>query len=224
MAVAVQDIIEGARMTHESFSPEVHPNTVCLAFLNRYQRQLMARSVKLDAMRFATIQAIPKATWEGSWDDGDTGVAALAHHVYLDGVAYRESGGGWDTLHLAAWGARSREFRQVNDSFWPAYSIVSGNIFFQGQEEDWVRYSSVEIYYVPLTTALTLSGNITLPDTAEEAMTAALAYHLGQRTHNAPGAPDPNLLRQDWMLAERTFLDEVAGYVKPRSSATQDVW
>ncbi|UCC92570.1 MAG: hypothetical protein JSW25_07850 [Thermoplasmata archaeon] len=224
MAVSVQEIINGARDTHESFTPEIHPNSVCLAYLSRYHRTLVLRIVALDPFRLAAVQSITKATWVAGWDKGDTGVAALDHHIYMDGRANLLDSDSWDILSLAAWGARPREFRQVNDSFWPAYSVVGGNIYFHGDQVDWDRFASVDIYYVPMSPDLTLAGNITIPDTAESAMVAGLAHFLAHRSHNSPGGPNVAALRQNWVDEERLFMDQVAGYSSRRSSATLDVW
>lgn len=225
MAVAVQDIIEGARSTHEAFAPEPHPTQACLAFLSRYHKTLVSRVTRLDPYRLALQHSINRAAWESGWDKGDTGEAALAHHVYLPGRAnYDSSNDGWDILQIAAWQTRNRYYRSVNDSFWPAYSIVAGNVFLHGEKMDWARYESVDLFYVPMTASLSLLDDIALPDSAEPAIIAALAYHLCQRSANQPGAPNCLLLRQDWMEAEKTFLDEVAAHQAHHSSATLDVW
>jgi len=226
MAVAVADIIIAARTVHEAFGFEAHPDSVCLAFLSRYHRMLMGRVASIDPESVAEVQQILKATWEAGWDYGDTGVAAQDHHIYLPGRVNHIDGESWDILHFSPWAARAREFRQVNDAFWPAYSIVSGNIHFHGAKSNWSRYASADLYYVPMTAALASTDDIALPDSAESSMVAALAYHLCQRSLNAnsPGAPDCALLRMDWMENERAFLYEIGDRRKASSSTTLDVW
>jgi hypothetical protein len=226
MAVAVEEIITAARNTHEAFAPDPHPDSVCVTFLSRYHRMLMSKVVRYAPHRFALVQNIVKATWEGAWDKGDTGVAVQDHHVYLPGRANHVDTESWDILSITEWETRPREFRQVNDAKWPAYSIVAGTIHFQGDMVDWSRYSDVDIYYVPMTADLTAIGNITLPDSAEQALVAGLVYHLCNRSANAnnPSAPDCRLFRQDWVDSERAFLDEVAGQQAHHASVTLDVW
>lgn len=226
MAVAVTELIIAARSTHESFAPEAHPDSVCLVFLSRYHRMLMSKVIQQNPHQFSSVQTILYATWDAAWDKGDTGVAALDHHVYMPGRANHTDTESWDILRLAAWEARPREFRQINDAHWPAYSLVGGNVYLHGDQADWDRYASIDIRYVPMTADLTLAGVITLPDSAEQALVSSLVYHLCQRSANAnnPGAPNCAYFREDWMEAERTFMNEISGYQKHHASVTLDIW
>ena len=224
MALAVDDIIERAREHHEAFGEAQHPDTVCLSFLSRYHRSLASQVGRLDPFSLATVQSIVKATWEAGWDEGDTGVAAEDHHQYLQGRAAHENNVNWDIVHFSPWPARPRDFRDVNDHLFPAFSIVAGNIYFHGRETDWTRYSDVELLYVPMTAALAFGGSITLPDSAESALVTGLAHFLSRRSSNVPGAPSTAEMRAEWMMSERQFLDEIGDRRKPLSSVTLDVW
>lgn len=216
MAFTVGDVITAAREFHPDFTKQTAPNRVLMGALSRFQRRLVVKVQAFLPDPFLTTHTVsmPLTTFPDS-------EAAIEHVAYYSGEAV------WrdvpmrqvDPVSLVPWEGREQVL-------FPAYAVKEGNIFLVGEVQDWERYSSLELQYVPDPVAFTaLTDAFILPDQALDACVALTAHRIASRVpKKANNAPDVRLYFAEAQEAEQTFINGMGARKRGYTHTKREVW
>ena len=194
------DLIRAGRDQHPTFDDRRHPDPVLLRALSRYQRELLARIIALDPSEAVTHldTALPLA-------DFHAGIAVPVYK-YPFGAEVTESGAEHSTpVDIVPW-------RSQADHIFAVY-LVNNVLYLCGEDYNWTGYSNLRFLYVPEPAALILAMTTVLtylPNAAEPALVAFLAFQMAKRGGAGEGQakPDVSLFAAEWRAAEERLFDE----------------
>ena len=172
MATAVGDIIEDARDQHPGFDDHRHSDRILLRQLSAYHRTLCVKATNANESILASAAIIPLPLT--SFVAGYT----LPAHQYVHGAdVFWANGVDRTPLSIVPWAARNDAGR------FPGAYIHGGVLYLRGEESDWTQFASIHLSYTPAPADFTaLTDVISLPDTARDPCTAALALFMAKRT------------------------------------------
>lgn len=214
--LVVGDVIRSARDASPTFDVRQHPDPVLLRALSRYQRELLARIIRLDPSRgvVSLDTALPLA-------DFDAGIAVAAYKYPLGAEATTTGETTAHPVNIVAYRDRM--------NYRHAVYLLNGRLYLTGDAEDWVPFASVRFSYVPEPSALAMAMTTVLtllPDAAEPCLVAYLASLMATRGGAPEGMspPDPALHRAQWREAEELFLDEIGRCTQAVTSQVRETF
>lgn len=211
----VASVIMGARDRHSSFSPDRHPDPILVRYLDRYQRELLAKAIEVNSSFSAAsfTVALPLADFEAG------AVLPFAYHQ-IHGGQVRFEDGGVSPFSLVPEGQRFDHTR-----FYAGW-VHGDRIYFQGEDADWTGVSGVELSYVPTTSRLTaLRSVFQLPRSSESCLVESCAAFMAARKHTDPQIPavDETAFWTRAAAAETAWLTEIANRRRPVIKRIRDV-
>jgi hypothetical protein len=208
------DVIESARGLHPSFNKLRHPDPLLIRALSRYQRELLARIIRLDSSLAVAFfdQALPLA-------DFSAGIA-VPPYKYPFGAAAISATGKQHHMDLVSW--------EASKLYHHAAYLLNGVLFLAGKEHNWTSYATIRFLYVPEPSAVTLSLGGTLdalPEAAESVVVSYLGLVMASRggADDGMAKPNPSEFRVDWTQAEQRFFDEIGRHTQAQTSVVRDV-
>lgn len=204
MALVAREIINAARDHHPEFLRNDYSNVMLLRALSRAQTALYQAAFSENEEALATSKQFPRATVEAAVKTG-TGMS-LPAHVLILGVVVRKTDGHSCKMQLVPYtDLLSMEEKKA----FPAGALV-GQRLHPVASDDWADVKNVSVRYVPMPEKLeTLDQELTIPDTAENAVVLALVVFMAQRGNllsSLPGIVESaGAAQQAWvnMVAEQ---------------------
>lgn len=209
-------VIQAARDLHPAFDDRRHPPAVALRALSRYQRTLHGRAAAIRAQAFTVSHTVdlPLA-------DHAAGITLPDPWRAIDRVFCTSRLGREQVVDLVP------EVR-VNDANTPRLAAFTrGQVLYLARTASaWTDYRSVTVRYVPIPGELTaLDDELILPDTAEAALVAHLAFRFAQRGHLDPALPPVPLdvFADEAQRAEAEFLADLGNANTAETWRVRDV-
>jgi hypothetical protein len=221
MPLTVTTVLLAARDAHPTFRPELHPDSLLVRFLDRFQDQVASEIAQTRRTAVARSFMVPIAGHD--FEEGD------AISAYLPG----------ERPPLVIAGAMIRG--DVPSSRRQPVPVVEhpgaaeringlGVLWYRdrlrliGGRFPWGGLESVEIQYFPQPAHITsLSSEIDLPGSPAQVMEAAAADFMG--TRSAPDAGvDKRDLRERLGTAIESYLDEVTGRRRAMADTIREAW
>jgi hypothetical protein len=211
-----QSVLEAARDKHSSFDKQRHPDPILLRFLDRYQRQLLAKAIERNgSFAAATVElALPAAA------DFAGGIRlGFAYHLIHGGeVGFLT--GGQQEFTLVPYGQR---YMAPGLSGW----IHGNRLHLAGAASDWTGVTGITLSYVPTVSRLSnLRSVLQLPRSSEAAMVEAVSAFMAGRGHNDPQLPPINVAGYVSVaaLAEQDFLQEIGNRRRSQLKRIREVF
>jgi hypothetical protein len=188
--VVAVDIIQAARDYSSLFSAQAIPDGSALRALSRIQKELVAAVVQQDAEAFTEwldIGPLP-----ADWEEGivlPPHLTVVGADVIYDGDPHR------------SWRVSLLHSNQINRHLhmYPSVSVVGGKLILSdlrnwlGQRTGWEEATRLRLRIVrDVETLHSMNSPFWVPDAAEPALVASLAYWMAQRV----GAPNLPALRE----------------------------
>jgi hypothetical protein len=220
-SLVARDLIRAARDEHPSFDERRHPSPMLLRLLSAYQRRLGGKLIQRNPGILTASQdtALPLA-------DFTAGITVPDFKRPLMVWALGTTGSGdpdpKTEVGLVSWQAAPRYYR--------AAYLRNTVLYLSGTPADWLGFTGIRFEYIPELDALTAltgsGGTLGLPNAAEPALVAYLAYRMAARGVKDPDLdpPDKVFFQREWLEAEDDLLTEVAGHVQAVSSVIRDVF
>lgn len=211
------DVIRSARSLHPTFDKNRHPDRMLVETLSRYQRELLARIIRLDDSLAVTFFDTPLPL-----ADFDSGIA-LPAYKYPSSVEVTHVGAAGHqrvaTVDLVPW--------QDHKAYHGAAYIRNGVLYLTGRAQSWAGFSNVRFYYIPEPDAVDLSLEGTLdflPQAAEPVVVAYLCKVMAGRGGHGPNEVAPNVgqFTKDWRDSESYFFDEIGHHTQAVVSTVKD--
>lgn len=193
------EIISEARALDPSFTRTRHTNSVCFAFLTRFQRALSAKMVQRDRQSISEEITID-----------------LPLSVFADGAPLESAPGvplQYDRLHGIA--ATQNDVmlpvyeypfvQRFNADRWPFVWMRESTLYLGGPENWWSPFSNLIVTYAPTSgTLAALDDDLILPDSALDVSVLGLGGELAKRM---PADTMRKTLPQEAALAEMDYLN-----------------
>lgn len=189
------EVIEAARGLDPSFSPQNHPDRICLEFLTRYQRRLSGKMLSVEAESISSEITIDLPL--DAFAAGAILVDADSKPLQWDrihGFELTDSNGEKHTLPVVPFKDRITAMRTL-------YGWMRQNVLFlTGNAGSWNAYTGIICTYAPTAGVVTLAANLIFPDNAFDACVLALGAETGKRK--------PHLLERKTIAAEAKEAEE----------------
>lgn len=201
MTLQVAEIIDRARSGHASFHARRHPESVLHEELEAYQRRLVGRIQERRKQEVVVVEEV-----------------ALPLATFTDGYAFPENKGIFQGV--AYWNQQTNptspfviidEENRPRPHQWPCGYVRGSTLFLVGEEDDWTQFDRLEVPYAPEPAALTLAGDLVVPDGAELALVTRLRSFMALRYPDPEGSPpvSPGEFERRFQEEEEHFLAQI---------------
>ena len=152
------EVIDAARGLDPSFSPQNHPNRVCLEFLTRYEKRLSGKMLQRDRKSISSEITfdLPLATFADgvALEDGGDPI----QHDRKHGFHLLNTNGDREPLPVVGFKDRITADRTL-------YGWLEQNtLFLAGIAQDWVGWTGIVFTYAPTATEVLLDVDMIIPD------------------------------------------------------------
>lgn len=203
MSLTYGDVLTAARDASAWFDHSRIPGGVAARLASDIQRDLVAKLGKRDPERLSTTSILTNATVVASLGNPPTAVALPAAMQYVR-AQYVVTGSQMEppTLQMIP---QSR----LADRFDVGWYIQGSNAYFTGVASQWSGIQSVIMTYVPYVVDLAAETDVlALPDDAQGAFKARLAYAFALRCNGMPASTEQPDLSQVIQLDVSAFGSE----------------
>lgn len=215
--LTARQIVNAARDRAASFDGKRHPDAAALRYLSAVQRDLHSKVLFLDPTLFQEEE-----TYTLPLDDFDEGIQ-LPEHRSVEGVVVRgpasgSSPGRAARVELLPWG-----LRDAGGTSRLAAWVVGQRLYLRSPASLWDGGSEIAIATTAIPAELTtLDDELILPDTAELALTEALALFFARR--DSQSGLNISLYQIAAKDAEDSFLRDIANRLAGTSFRIRDTW
>lgn len=212
MPLNLSSLIRQARDTHPTFDERAHPDPVLVRALSLFASELAgeAQRVQRNLVSVAHTVALPLADFAAG--------ATLPAFDYPHGLSGFTAAGDEVPINLVSWELRKSPVP------WPAATIHGGSLHLLGGEGDWKWATRLVFHYWPAPTELTsMSGIITLPDSAAPALVAHLRVVMARRNPKDAGTSAEEY-RGERDQAISAWIDKLGQQNAAKTLTVHEVW
>lgn len=171
------EVIEGARGLDPSFSRQRYPSKIALEFLARYQKRLHGKMLQVEKESISSEISIslPLADFAAGAELVD-GSSNPLQYDRIHGFNFEDSNG--DDWPLIVVPFKDRLNPPIALYGWMRENVL----FLSGVAANYTQYSEIQVTYAPTPGAVTLAGDMILPDSSLDVVVLALGAEMGKRS------------------------------------------
>lgn len=187
MPTLARRIVDQARDLHPSFDPLHLPDVTVYRALGRYQTRLVEKITQLNEEALAVPVVFPKADVDAAALAGRAGLGLLLppHLLLVSLETVPVAGGQTEEVYLTTYA----NVRDRSLSLFPAAYLIGQRLYpvhfgtvwpIKGDTHGWETWDGLTAVLVPTpATALTPQDEVSLPETADDALVANLGLWMG---------------------------------------------